>query len=209
MWISPETLLLFCLASLPIVIAPGTSVAFVVTTTFSAGWRAGLPAVAGVEIGYLAHVVAAAVGVSALIVASPEAFTVVKLLGAAYLIWLGVKGWLSKDKRTFSSTTEDAVPAVSARQAFTQGLVVGVLNPKTAVFFLAFLPQFVSSTSSGAAWQIVQLGIVFVLLATIPDSTWVLASNGMRRFVGRLSLRTMARISGTAFFALAAYTLFA
>lgn len=197
---------LFMAASLPIVLAPGPSVAYVVTTTLSSGRRAGLSAVAGVELGYVAHVVAAVAGLSAVVAASAQAFTSVKLAGACYLIWLGVQAWRSRDERPLHTlaSSSDALPA---RRAFAQGLMVGCLNPKTAVFFLAFLPLFVQPSGAPAWLQMTILGILFIAMAAVPDGFWALAGGVVRRLLPNLRMKSMERLSGTVFLGLATWAL--
>src|SRR5919106_4863815 len=131
------TVALFCLAALALLVIPGPAVLYVVVQGAEQGRRVGLASVAGIHLGTLVHVAAAAVGLSALIVASAVAFSVVKYAGAAYLIYLGVRKLLER------SRADQREPArESLRRAFVRGAVVNVLNPKTALFFLAFLPQF-------------------------------------------------------------------
>lgn len=201
-----SVLLLFMAACLPLVLAPGPSVAYILATTLSSGRTTGLSGVAGVELGYLLHIVAAVAGVSAVIAASAEAFTVVKVVGALYLVWLGVKAWRSRDDtRLRDMATSGAM--VTASVAFRRGFLVGVLNPKTAVFFLSFLPQFVT-VDAGAAWaQMAVLGLVFVGMATVPDLAWALSGSAVRRLLPSVRMKTMERISGTVLFGLAGYAL--
>jgi len=137
-----SVVLLFVLTCIPLVLAPGPSVAFVLATTLTSGRRVALSAVGGVELGYFAHVVAAAAGISAILAASAAAFTAVKVAGACYLVWLGITAWRSRDLRLLGELGS-AGGAARPGAAFRRGLVIGVLNPKTAVFFLSFLPQFV------------------------------------------------------------------
>jgi threonine/homoserine/homoserine lactone efflux protein len=199
-------LLLFMATCVPLILAPGPSVAYILTTTLSSGRRAGLGAVAGIEIGYFVHIGAAVAGVSAILAASAQAFTVVKIVGALYLIWLGVQAWRSRDETRLSDLASLGA-AMTARGAFRRGLLVGVLNPKTAIFFLSFLPQFVR-LGAGPTWlQMTLLGLIFIGLAVIPDATWALAGSGVRRLLPRVRMKTMKRISGTVFFGLAAYAL--
>ena len=201
-----SVLLLFMATSLPIVLAPGPSVAYVTTTTLNSGRRSGLSAVLGVELGYVIHVVAAVAGLSAVVAASAGAFTVVKLAGACYLVWLGGKAWRSRDGRSLRDLAPSA-DAVPARRAFTRGLLIGGLNPKTAVFFLSFLPVFVQPTGLPTWAQMTILGLVFIAMATVPDTAWALGGSALRRLLPALRMKTMERISGTVFFGLAAYAL--
>ncbi|HEX7787633.1 MAG TPA: LysE family translocator, partial [Methylomirabilota bacterium] len=130
---------LFVLAALVLLLTPGPAVLYIVTRSIDQGRRAGLVSVAGVHVGTLAHILAAAVGLSALLAASATAFSVVKYLGAAYLIYIGVRRLL--DRRPPAAVGAGAPRRL--RRAFVDGVIVNVLNPKTALFFLAFLPQFV------------------------------------------------------------------
>lgn len=202
-----DTLLLFVLACIPVAIAPGPSVALIVTTALTSGTRAGVFVVAGVEVGYLVHVLAAALGLSAVLATSAEAFTVVRVLGAAYLIWLGIQAWRSKNVTSLGAIrpTHGAVP--QSKKNFRKGLLVGALNPKTAIFFLAFLPVFVNPSAGPALGQFLTLGLTFVVLAAVPDTAWALGASGLRRVMPRVKLRTMERISGTVMFGLAGYAL--
>src|SRR5690242_2030640 len=150
---SPTALLLFAAASIALLVVPGPSVLYIVTRSVSQGRRAGLISVLGVHVGSVVHVSAAALGLSALLASSATAFAAVKYLGAAYLCWLGVR----KLRRRGAGPVEET-PAVPRARLFTQGVVVNVLNPKTAIFFLAFLPQFVDPRRGPVAVQIVVLG---------------------------------------------------
>ncbi|TFC87394.1 LysE family translocator [Cryobacterium sp. TMT4-31] len=201
-----STFLLFMAACLPLVLAPGPSVAFILTTTLSSGRRAGLSGVAGVELGYVAHVLAAVIGISAVIAASATAFTVVKVVGAAYLIWLGIQAWRSRNN-TLLADLAAAGGRVQPAKAFQRGLLVGVLNPKTAVFFLSLLPPFVQE-GAGPAWvQMSVLGLIFIAMASLPDLIWALTGSGVRRLLPGIKMKTMERFSGTVLFGLAAYSL--
>jgi threonine/homoserine/homoserine lactone efflux protein len=171
----------------------------------SGGRLTGLVSVLGVELGTLTHVVFAAVGLSAIVASSVVAFSVVKWLGAAYLVWLGLRQILGRDEQ------EDEVAVEPARlsRVFSQGVLVNTLNPKTALFFLAFLPQFVDP-SRGAAWtQILLLGATFVILALCSDGLYALlsgtAGGWLRRKMKGASFRRGQRfISGGILIALGA-----
>jgi threonine/homoserine/homoserine lactone efflux protein len=161
-------------------------VLYVVARSVEHGRRAGLVSVLGIHVGTLAHIAAATLGLSALVLSSAVAFTAVKVAGAVYLIGLGL--WTLLSKR---AEPEVALGGVrNLRRAFAQGVVVNVLNPKTALFFLAFLPQFVDPNAAHPAVQIAFLGVLFALLGLVTDSLWALAAGtagGMlrrsRRFV--------------------------
>ena len=162
----------FCVAALALLLVPGPAVLYVVTRSIQQGRRAGLVSVLGIHLGTLVHIAAATVGLSALVVSSATAFTVVKLAGAAYLIGLGLL-------TLFSRKTEAEVALGGERRlrrVFAQGVVVNVLNPKTALFFLAFLPQFVDPHRGHPALQILILGLTFAVLGMITDSIWAIAA---------------------------------
>jgi len=202
-----HTLLLFVAASIPLIVMPGPAVAFILGTTLRNGRRPGLAATAGVELGYLVHVVGAVVGVSALIASTALAFTAVKVAGACWLLWLAVQAWRSKGDHTLAELGRDDVPAGSASTAFRRGLLVGALNPKTAVFYLAFLPQFVRPGAGPVPAQLLELGVLFILLAAAVDAQWAIAGGGLRRLVPRLRMAVVDRVSGVVLAALAAVTL--
>ena len=144
---------------------PGPAVTYIVTQSIDKGRRAGLVSALGVASGGLVHVAAATVGLSALIASSATAFTTVKLVGAAYLIVVGIRRILSRDE----DTEVQPVPTPH-RQLYVQGVVVNVLNPKTALFFLAFLPQFVDPSRGSVAVQVAFLGVLFALIAFTSDA---------------------------------------
>jgi threonine/homoserine/homoserine lactone efflux protein len=172
------TLALFAVAAVTLLVIPGPAVLYIVTRSVDQGRAAGLASVGGVHVGTLVHVAAAALGLSALLVSSATAYHAVRWLGAAYLVWLGVRRLLAND--------EDARPEADRRprrlglgRIFAQGVVVNVLNPKTALFFLAFLPQFVDVSRGSVPFQVVVFGVAFVLLGLVSDGTYaLLASTG-------------------------------
>jgi threonine/homoserine/homoserine lactone efflux protein len=175
---SSSTLALFAVAAVTLLVIPGPAVLYIVTRSVDQGRAAGLASVCGVHVGTLVHVAAAALGLSALLVSSATAYHAVRWLGAAYLIWLGVRRLLAHD--------EDAPAAPGPgtrrhglRRSFAQGVVVNVLNPKTALFFLAFLPQFVDVSRGSVPFQVVVFGVAFVLLGLVSDGAYaLLASTG-------------------------------
>jgi threonine/homoserine/homoserine lactone efflux protein len=167
----PTAVWLFCGAALALLAIPGPAVLYVVVQSAEQGRRAGLASVGGIHVGSLVHVAAATAGLSALIVASAVAFSVVKYAGAAYLIYLGVRKLL--DRAPHARVGRRREPLT---RAFVRGIVVNVLNPKTALFFLAFLPQFVDP-DRGAVWsQILALGLLFVALGLVSDSLYAVAA---------------------------------
>jgi threonine/homoserine/homoserine lactone efflux protein len=169
------TLALFSLAALALAFVPGPAVTYIVTQSVDKGRRAGLVSALGVATGGLVHVAAATIGLSALIASSATAFTVVKLVGAAYLILLGIRRIRAREDE---ETQADAPPA-PLRKLYVQGGVVNVLNPKTALFFLAFLPQFVDPARGSVALQIGALGCVFVLIALCSDTLYALTADAL------------------------------
>ena len=198
---------LFVVAALALLLVPGPAVLYVVTRSIHGGRRAGLVSVLGIHVGTLAHITAATVGLSALVVSSAVAFTAVKVAGAVYLVGLGL--WT-----LFSSRAEPDVALggeSNLRRAFAQGIVVNVLNPKTALFFLAFLPQFVDPNAPHPALQIAFLGVLFALLGLVTDSLWAVAAGsagGMLRRSRRF-VRTQRYVAGTVFIGLGVATAFA
>jgi threonine/homoserine/homoserine lactone efflux protein len=158
-----QSFMIFIAAALVIAVTPGPGILYVTARTLAGGKAEGLASSFGTGVGGLVHVFAGAVGVSALVMASAEAFTVLKLAGALYLVWLGVKTW-----REARLVEEAGVEATGAYRAFRQGILVEALNPKTAAFFLAFIPQFVDPTGY-VGLQFVVLGLVSVALNTAVD----------------------------------------
>ena len=161
---------LFIIASAVLLLTPGPAVLYIIARSVAQGRRAGLVSVGAIEVGNFMHVIAATIGLSALLLSSALAFTVVKYLGAAYLIYLG----LHKLFRREATPAASSRPTQSLRRTFSQGVVVAVLNPKTALFFLAFLPQFVDPKQGAIAGQILVLGCIFIILAVISDSMYAL-----------------------------------
>src|ERR1051326_2228615 len=167
-----STILLFALAALGLLLIPGPSVLYIVTRSVSQGRRAGLASVGGIELAGLTHAAAAALGLSALLLTSALAFNIVKYVGAAYLIYLGVRTILSRD-----DGKQTTIAPQSLWRLFSQGFVVNLLNPKTALFFYAFLPQFVAPARGSVVSQTLFFGILFVALAACTDRLYALLSS--------------------------------
>jgi threonine/homoserine/homoserine lactone efflux protein len=183
----------FTVASIALLVVPGPAVLYVVTQSAEHGRRAGMASVAGIHVGTTVHILAATAGLSALIAASATAFTVIKLAGAAYLIYVGLRRLIERNVPLTSGVREGAY-----RKLFVQGVVVNVLNPKTALFFLAFLPQFVD-TDRGAVWsQVLVLGLLVMLLGFVSDSLYALAAGTIAGALRRR--RTAFRIGSGAVF---------
>jgi threonine/homoserine/homoserine lactone efflux protein len=195
----PSTLGLFVLAALALLLVPGPSVLYIVTRSIEQGRAAGLASVLGVHLGSLVHITAAAIGLSSLLVSSALAFSVVKYLGAAYLVFLGIRAILTKEV-----AGEVEVRPAPVRKLLRQGAVVNILNPKTALFFLAFLPQFVDPDAGMPALQIVFFGLVFVGLGLVTDGCYALlagtAGNWLRASRGWYAVRRY--VSGSVFIGL-------
>lgn len=155
---------LFLLAALVIAAVPGPGIFYVAARTLSGGSKAGIASTFGTAIGGLVHVIAGALGVSAIILASAELFTAVKFAGALYLIWLGVKTF--REART---SLPQQIVAFEAQRAFRDGVLVEALNPKTAAFFVAFIPQFLDPAGNAPALQFITLGLISVTSNTLAD----------------------------------------
>ena len=205
--VTTPSVLLFLTASIPLILFPGPSVAFILATTLRGGRRTGLAATAGVESGYLVHVVGAVVGISAVIAASAELFTAVKVVGAAWLLWMAWRTFRARSEGTLADLHPAGPAALRPLTAYRRGLLVGALNPKTAMFYLAFLPQFVSP-DGGPLWaQLLVFGLLFIALAAALDSCWALAGGSLRRLLPAVRLRVVDRFSAGVYTALAAVTL--
>lgn len=165
------TLAAFLIASLVLAATPGPGVVYIVTRTIQQGRRAGFAAVAGVALGNLGNAIGAAAGLAAVLAVSPVTFTVVKLAGAAYLVYLGVRALRRSDAPATTSPNRSRKTA----RIFRDGLLVALLNPKTALFFAAFLPQFISPAAS-AIGQSTLFGTTFVLIAACTDCIYVVAA---------------------------------
>jgi threonine/homoserine/homoserine lactone efflux protein len=173
----PSTLALFAVAAVTLLVIPGPAVLYIVTRSVDQGRAAGLASVCGVHVGTLVHVAAAALGLSALLVSSATAYDAVRWLGAAYLVWLGVRRLLARDDDLAAAGSGNRRTGLG--RIFAQGVVVNVLNPKTALFFFAFLPQFVDTARGSVPFQVLVFGSAFVLLGLVSDGTYaLLASTG-------------------------------
>lgn len=164
-----STFLIFIAACIVLLIVPGPAVLYITARSIDQGRMAGMVSVLGIHLGTTVHVIAAAIGISALLLASATAFTIVKFVGAAYLVWLGLK-------RIFGASGDEtqSLKRESLARIFWEGVVVNILNPKTALFFLAFLPQFVDPAAGMVALQITVLGLTFIVLGIITDGAYAL-----------------------------------
>ena len=193
-----STLALFTVAAITLLVIPGPSVLYIVTRSVDQGRAAGLASVGGIHVGTLVHVAAAALGLSALLVSSATAYNAVRWVGAAYLVWLGIQRLRARDEELLATAGGPGGDRHSLRRVFAQGIVVNVLNPKTALFFFAFLPQFVDTSRGSVPFQVVVFGVAFVVLGLLSDGAYaVLAATGagwLRRRPG--VARTSRLVSG-------------
>ncbi|MBS0382192.1 MAG: LysE family translocator [Proteobacteria bacterium] len=179
-------LTLFLTAALVLAITPGPGMFYVVGRTWAAGRLDGLASSLGTMLGGFVHVVACVIGVSALVMTSAAAFTVLKLCGGLYLVWLGIQTWRSASREELQMLDESRTGAL---RAFRQGVVVEATNPKTAAFFLAFIPQFIAVDSGHVALQFLMLGTISVLMNTAADLIAVFGASRLHeRFLHRPSL---------------------
>ena len=180
---SPSSIVAFSVLAFALIVVPGPSVIFVVSRAVALGRRAALLTVLGNAAGVYVQVVLVAVGVGAVVERSIAVFTAVKLLGAGYLVWLGVQA--IRHRHRASAALEAPTAAQPQRSVFVDGLIVGLANPKAIVFFAAILPQFVAPGGAPAGVQMLVLGLVFVAVAVLSDGTWGLAAGTARDWFAR------------------------
>jgi threonine/homoserine/homoserine lactone efflux protein len=194
--VSADRLLAFAAMSFLLIVVPGPSVLFVVGRALSHGRRAALASVVGNMLGAYVLVAAVAIGVGAVVERSAIAFTVLKLAGGAYLVYLGVKAW--RQRSSPPAAVADGSVARGGLRTMWEGFGVGVANPKTIVFFAAVLPQFVDPAQGNAAGQMLLLGLIFNGIALASDSVWGLSASAARDWFGRSPRRLAAvgRIGG-------------
>ena len=198
------TLLLgFIAAALVVLLIPGPGVLYIVARSVAQGYRAGLASVLGLAIGALVHVAAATFGLSAILLASATAFGIIKVLGAGYLIYLGIRTLLSRQP----TASMDAPTALPLSRLLTDGIIISVFNPKIALFFLAFLPQFVDPAAGPVPRQIFFLGLIYIGLALITDGSYALLAGSVRqRLGGRVMQGPLPRyVSGCIYLGLGAF----
>jgi threonine/homoserine/homoserine lactone efflux protein len=175
---------LFLLAALVIAAVPGPGIFYVVTRTLSGGRKAGIASTFGTALGGLVHVVAGGLGASAIVLASAQLFNAMKLIGAIYLIWLGIKTF-----RNAGCQATEPPESAGGQRAFRDGVVVEALNPKTAAFFLAFIPQFIGPAADHPAIQFMTLGLISVVLNSFADIIMVaIAATARTAFVRKPNL---------------------
>ncbi|MGI9666683.1 MAG: LysE family translocator [Acidimicrobiia bacterium] len=196
-----ETILLVAIASLILVVVPGPAVIYILTRSVSQGPIAGLVSAVGVNLGSAVHVLFAVVGISVILAQSAALFAVVKWAGVAYLAWIGYKTLTASDVEF----TEEATDQAALHRIFFQGMIVNILNPKVAMFFLAFLPQFIDPNSPNASFQSFVLGMTLVTIGLISDSIYALLGGGIGRFFRRKpgAAKVTRRTAGVTYFVLA------
>jgi threonine/homoserine/homoserine lactone efflux protein len=197
----PRDLLLFVTAAALLLATPGPAVLYIVTRSVDQGVRAGLASSSGIATGGLVHVFAAVAGLSALLASSAAAYSVVKYAGAVYLVFLGIRKLREK---TASPEEVAERPPTSLWRIYSQGVVVQILNPKSAMFFLAFLPQFASPARGSVPLQLFALGMLFTVMGLFSDSTWALTSAPAAAWLkrSRRFLRHQKTVSGTVYIGL-------
>jgi threonine/homoserine/homoserine lactone efflux protein len=203
------SLLIFVSTAALLLAIPGPAVLYIVGRSIGQGRNAGLVSALGIGVGTLIHTAAAAVGLSALLVSSATAFSVVKYLGAAYLVYLGIQRLRSKE--SLAAVSDTSAPQATLARVFSQGIVVNVLNPKTALFFFAFLPQFIDPARGHVATQILCLGILFAAMGTTSDSLWALFSGSVAGWLrnNQRWMRNERYVSGGILISLGVATAFA
>ncbi len=189
----------FAIASIALLVIPGPAVIYVLNRSVADGRNTALAGVAGLEIGNFMHVIAATLGLSAIIAASATAFSTVKWAGALYLVFIGIRTLLTKPSPPDSRST-----SATNRKAFTQGIVVNTLNPKVALFFLSYLPQFIDPDRGSPALQSFVLGSIFVVLGCCSDATYALTASALRDrlLTGRALPFVQRYVAGSVFVAL-------
>ena len=194
----------FASVALILVFIPGPNTLYIIARSIQQGRKAGIVSSLGVQVGTMVHIAAAAFGLSALLLSSATAFSVVRYGGAAYLIYLGVKTLLTKE----NIEPERPLRRTSLSRVFSQGVIVNVLNPKTALFFFAFLPQFIDVARGAVAMQIILLGTILICLGTLSDSIYALAAGSIgNRLRGNFRLlRAQRYFAGSVYLGLGAAT---
>ncbi|MEU6243705.1 LysE family translocator [Streptomyces sp. NPDC047024] len=193
--VSTDRLLAFAALSLVLIVVPGPSVLFVVGRALAHGRRAALTTVVGNTLGAYVLVAAVALGVGSVVERSLLAFTVLKLVGAAYLVYLGVMAWRRRGSLRDAVTAAEPGPEHGALRTLGEGFAVGVANPKTIVFFAAVLPQFADPGQGHVPAQMLLLGLVFNVIALASDSAWGLVASAARDWFAR-SPRRLAAVGG-------------
>ncbi|KRA24740.1 lysine transporter LysE [Microbacterium sp. Root61] len=178
-----ENAFAFTLAALVLIVIPGPSVLFTIGRALALGRIGGLLSVLGNALGLLPIIAAVAFGIGGIVAESVVLFTIVKVVGALYLMYLGIQA--IRHRRDAATTAADGAPARSVWRQLGEGFIVGVTNPKTIAFFVAVLPQFVDLRAGAVPMQMMQLGLIFFVLALLSDGAWALVAAGARSWFGR------------------------
>ncbi|RNB92276.1 LysE family translocator [Brevibacillus fluminis] len=197
---------LFVITAATLLIIPGPAVLYIMARSMDQGKKAGLVSVLGVALGGSVHVLAGAIGVSAILMTSATAFSIVKYLGAAYLIYLGCKTLFSTSKSTASEMPKAHRKKLG--KIFYESALVEIMNPKTALFFLAFFPQFISPSAGSVSAQFLLLGAIFIILAFISDGLYAVLAASIRKQMN-VSARLQNQLTGYLYIALAVISAFA
>ena len=197
---------LYIAAALLLAVTPGPGIFYVAARSLAGGRAEGIASSFGTALGGLVHVVAGALGVSAIVLASAELFMVLKLLGAAYLVWLGLRTIMDARRSTGPDMGGVSAPAMGTRRAFREGVVVEALNPKTAAFFLAFIPQFLDPSAGAVALPFILLGCISVALNTLADIVVAIGASRLREGAAARPglIKRLREISGASMIALGA-----
>lgn len=200
--ISPTTFAAFFTAAVLLAITPGPGIMYVLTRSLAGGRREGILSSLGTFVGGFAHVIAAGLGLSAILATSAAAYQAVRWAGAAYLVYLGIRMFRSAGERS-----ESVVGKAAARNAFSQGIVTEVLNPKTALFFLSFIPQFIDARVGAVFGQFLLLGTITVILNTSADVLVAMFAGpiGQRLLASRQARRNQRRVTGALMIGLGVY----
>jgi threonine/homoserine/homoserine lactone efflux protein len=198
-----ETMLVVAFASFLLVVVPGPAVIYILTRSVSQGRAAGLASAVGVNLGSAIHVLFAIAGLSVVLASSAVLFSIVRWAGIAYLVWIGFRTLTADD----AEYTTNSTATTDLRRIFGQGVIVNLLNPKVAMFFLAFLPQFIDPADSNAALQSFVLGMTLVVIGLLSDSAYALAGGSIGSLFRRRpgAARTTRRAAGFTYFALAGF----
>lgn len=205
-----STLIIFIGSALIFLVIPGPSVLYIVTRSMDQGRLAGFVSALGIQVGTLFHVAAAAFGLSALILSSALAFNALKYLGAIYLIYLGIRKLFIKEEFQQQNKEEqkELTKQNSLKRVFGQAVIVNILNPKTALFFLAFLPQFIDTSKGSVIGQFVFLGLILAFMGVCSDSLYALIAGSVRPWLKGNSrfLRNQRYFTGSIYFGLGVAT---
>ena len=199
-----NSLIMFLTASIILLVIPGPAVIYITTQSIDKGTKAGLVSTVGIACGTLVHVIAASLGISAILVTSAVLFSIVKYIGAAYLVYLGIKKLVGKNVPVNAGPQRN----FSYKQIFYEGLVVNVLNPKTALFFFSFLPQFINVSSGSVVLQMFMLGSIFTCMGIVSDGLYAITAAKVSVYIkkNKKVIALQNYFTGTVYIILGLYT---